>query len=82
MILCAVIVKFYRFAKAAVYGQLDAALTLEAAFTKKSIRFSPFRINMYLNTVHDIMDMYPHPMDNYCGADSTSTFVIGPEGNS
>lgn len=29
----------------------------------------------------DIMYMYPHPIDNYCGADSTSTFVVGPEGN-
>lgn len=29
----------------------------------------------------DIMDLYPHPIDNYCGADSTSTYVIGPEGN-
>lgn len=51
----------------------EKCLTMEN-YSKKHLEF------LERNNI-DIMDMYPHPMDNYCGADSTSTFVIGPEGN-
>ncbi|MGN6713635.1 radical SAM protein [Anaerocolumna jejuensis] len=51
----------------------DKCLNMEN-YSKKHLEF-------LLKNGLNIMELYPHPLDNYCGADSISAYVIGANGN-
>lgn len=51
----------------------EKCLSMET-YSKEHLKFME-------NNGLDIMGLYPRPLDNYCGADSVSTYVIDPEGN-